>query len=386
MSGSCQELYPHIFIYPHHSRLLFIPIQLQSISVLAYQYEYLNIQGPHLIVVPKSTLSNWMNEFKRWCPALRVIKFHGAKEDREAMKEKFFTNEAAAHDGRRPDKQTRNPETGEKEDDNSGNPRQWDVCVTTYEVCNTERRTFEKFPWRYLVIDEAHRLKNEASMFSKTVRGFNTAFRLLLTGTPLQNNLHELWALLNFLLPDIFSSAEQFDEWFDLDVDDDEAKKNMISQLHNILRPFMIRRVKKDVAKGLPPKTETLVMVGMSKIQKQLYKKLLLRDIDSITGKSTEKNRTAVLNIVMQLRKCCGHPYLFEGVEDRSLDPLGDHLIENCGKLYMLDKLLKRLKERGSRVLIFTQMTRILDILEDFMHMRSYQYCRIDGNTDYVDR
>lgn len=359
---------------------------LQSISVLAYQYEYLNIQGPHLIVVPKSTLSNWMNELKRWCPALRAIKFHGSKEDREAMKEQYFTNDAAAHNGRRPDKQTRNPETGEKEDDNSDNPRQWDICVTTYEVCNTERRTFEKFAWRYLVIDEAHRLKNEASMFSKTVRGFSTAFRLLLTGTPLQNNLHELWALLNFLLPDIFSSSEQFDEWFDLDVDDDEAKKNMISQLHNILRPFMIRRVKKDVAKGLPPKTETLVMVGMSKIQKQLYKKLLLRDIDSITGKSTEKNRTAVLNIVMQLRKCCGHPYLFEGVEDRTLDPLGEHLVDNCGKLYMLDKLLKRLKERGSRVLIFTQMTRILDILEDFMHMRSYQYCRIDGNTDYADR
>mmetsp|Transcript_36972 Transcript_36972/g.75346 ORF Transcript_36972/g.75346 Transcript_36972/m.75346 type:complete len:934 (-) Transcript_36972:3950-6751(-) len=327
-----------------------------------------------------------MNELERWCPALRVIKFHGKKEDRQEMVDTYFTNEAATHDGRRPDKQTRNPETGEKEDDNSDNPRKWDVCVTTYEVCNTERRVIEKFAWRYLIIDEAHRLKNEASMFSKTVRGFSTAYRLLLTGTPLQNNLHELWALLNFLLPDIFSSSDQFDEWFDLDVDDEEAKKNMISQLHSILRPFMIRRVKKDVAKGLPPKTETLVMVGMSKLQKQLYKKLLLRDIDAITGKGTEKNRTAVLNIVMQLRKCTGHPYLFEGVEDRSLDPLGEHLVENCGKLYMLDKLLKRLKERGSRVLIFTQMTRILDILEDFMHMRSYEYCRIDGNTDYADR
>ena len=327
-----------------------------------------------------------MNELKRWCPALRVIKFHGSKDDRQHMVDTYFTNEAATHDGKRPDKQTRNPETGEKEDDNSDNPRQWDVCVTTYEVCNFERRAIEKFAWRYLIIDEAHRLKNEASIFSKTVRGFSTAYRLLLTGTPLQNNLHELWALLNFLLPDIFSSSDQFDEWFDLDVDDEEAKKNMISQLHSILRPFMIRRVKKDVAKGLPPKTETLVMVGMSKLQKQLYKKLLLRDIDAITGKGTEKNRTAVLNIVMQLRKCCGHPYLFEGVEDRTLDPLGEHLVDNCGKLYMLDKLLKRLKERGSRVLIFTQMTRILDILEDFMHMRSYEYCRIDGNTDYADR
>lgn len=115
----------------------------------------------------------------------------------------------------------------------------------------------------------------------------------------MQNNLHELWALLNFLLPDIFSSAEQFDEWFDLEIDDEEAKKNIIQQLHKILRPFMLRRLKADVAKGLPPKTETILMVGMSKIQKQLYRKLLLRDLDSISGKGS---RTAVLNIVMQLR------------------------------------------------------------------------------------
>ena len=169
-----------------------------------------------------------------------------------------------------------------------------------------------------------------------------------------------MWALLNFLLPDIFSSSEQFDEWFNLEIDDDDAKKNMISQLHKILRPFMIRRLKSDVAKGLPPKTETLIMVGMSSMQKKLYKKLLLRDIDSITCNNVgSKNKTAILNIVMQLRKCCGHPYLFEGVEDRSLDPLGEHLVENCGKLVMVDKLLKRLKERGSRVLIFTQMTRV---------------------------
>jgi SWI/SNF-related matrix-associated actin-dependent regulator of chromatin subfamily A member 5 len=204
--------------------------------------------------------------------------------------------------------------------------------------------------------------------------------------TPLQNNLHELWALLNFLLPDIFSSAEQFDEWFDLEIDDEEAKKNIIAQLHKILRPFMLRRLKADVAKGLPSKSEMILMVGMSKIQKKLYKQLLLRDLDSITGKVSGKNRTAVLNIVMQLRKCCGHPYLFDGVEDRTLDPLGEHLVQSCGKLNMVDKLLKRLKARGDRVLIFTQMTRILDILEDFMVMRGYKYCRIDGNTTYEDR
>ena len=374
------------FAHPHFYRLYNRQGKtLQSISVLAYHYEFLKIQGPHLICVPKSTLSNWMNELERWCPSLRVIKFHGSREEREEMIENCFTAEAAAHNGKRPDKQVMN-EKGELVDDNSDNPRPWDVCVTTYEVCNTERKTFQKFAWKYLIIDEAHRLKNDASMFSKTVRSFRTANRLLLTGTPLQNNLHELWALLNFLLPDIFSSSEQFDEWFDLEIDDEEAKTAMISQLHKVLRPFMLRRLKSEVAKGLPPKSETIIMVGMSKMQKQLYKNLLLRDIDSIVGKDSGKNRTAVLNIVMQLRKCCGHPYLFEGVEDRTLDPLGEHLVNNCGKLNMVDKLLKRLKERGSRVLIFTQMTRILDILEDFMVMKGYQYCRIDGNTTYEDR
>jgi SWI/SNF-related matrix-associated actin-dependent regulator of chromatin subfamily A member 5 len=393
---------------------------LQSISILAYYYEFLKIQGPHLVCVPKSTLSNWMNELKRWCPSLRAIKFHGNKDDRADLIHNYFTNDAAAHDGKRPDRQVVDPKTGELIDDNSENPRAWDVCVTTYEVCNTEKQALSKFGWKvsgawcekfveycfsgisnmlskmliiacllnfrqYLVIDEAHRLKNEASLFSNTVRTFSTTHRLLLTGTPLQNNLHELWALLNFLLPDIFSSADQFDEWFDLETDDADAKQEMISQLHKVLRPFMLRRLKADVAKGLPPKTETLVMVGMSSMQKRLYKQLLLRDIDSITS-TNNSNRTAVLNIVMQLRKCCGHPYLFEGVEDRTLDPLGEHLVENCGKLFMVDKLLKRLKERGSRVLIFTQMTRVLDILEDYMVMRGYKYCRIDGNTDYSVR
>ncbi|GMI36818.1 hypothetical protein TeGR_g3260 [Tetraparma gracilis] len=236
----------------------------------------------------------------------------------------------------------------------------------------------------YLIIDEAHRLKNEASQFANTVRQMNTRNRLLLTGTPLQNNLHELWALLNFILPDIFSSADQFDEWFDLGSNDDDAKKDMISTLHKVLRPFMLRRLKVDVAKGLPPKSETLLMVGMSAVQKALYKKLLLRDIESLSTGS--KSATSVLNILMQLRKCCGHPYLFEGVEDRSQPALGEHLVESCGKFVLMDKLLKRLKEKGHRVLVFTQMTRILDILEDYCVMRQHKYCRIDGGTDYETR
>lgn len=155
---------------------------LQSIAIMAYHYEFRRCQGPHLICVPKSTLSNWMKEITRWCPALRVMKFHGSREDREEMVDNFFTNEAAAHDGSRPDKQIMNG-AGELIDDNTDNPRTWDVCITTYEIANMEKKTLQKFTWKYLVIDEAHRLKNDASMFSKTVRSFKTSNRLLLTGT-----------------------------------------------------------------------------------------------------------------------------------------------------------------------------------------------------------
>ena len=333
---------------------------LQSISVLGYMHEFANISGPHLVMVPKSTLSNWMNEFKRWCPVLRVIKFHGNKEERDViLREQIKPTKMHSE-------------------------REWDVCVTTYEILNLEKGPLTKIAWRYLIIDEAHRLKNEASQFSQTVRQLDTQYRLLLTGTPLQNNLHELWALLNFLLPDVFSSSEQFDEWFNLDVDDTEAKQRIIGQLHKILRPFMLRRLKADVEKSLPPKTETVIFAGLTTVQKNLYRQILMRDIATINGNSG--SHSAVLNIVMQLRKCCNHPYLFPGIEDRSMDPMGDHLYQSCGKMLLLDKLLSKLKQRGHRVLLFSQMTRMLDIIEDYLYSKGFQYCRIDGNTTYDER
>ena len=338
---------------------------LQSISIIAYMHQHLGITGPHLIMVPKSTLSNWCNEFNRFCPTIRVMRFHGSKEEREEI----------VHKNLQP---TKTQET-----------RAWDVCITTYEVVNLERNSLCKIAWRYLVIDEAHRLKNEASQFSQTVRQLQTQYRLLLTGTPLQNNLHELWALLNFLLPEVFSSSEQFDDWFNLDVDDTEAKQRIIGQLHKLLRPFMLRRLKADVEKSLPPKSETILFIGMSSQQKEVYKKVLLRDIDTINSggqQDSKAGRTAILNIVMQLRKCCNHPYLFPGIEDRTLDPLGDHLYQNCGKMVLLHRLLQKLKERDHRVLLFSQMTRMLDILEDYFNSQGYRYCRIDGNTTYEER
>ena len=333
---------------------------LQSISVLGFFHEYKKCSGPHLVMVPKSTLSNWMNEFKRWCPVLRVVRFHGSKEEREEQ----------IRDVVKPGRMHAE--------------RDWDVVVTTYEVLNLEKGALSKIAWKYLIIDEAHRLKNEASQFSQTVRALDTAHRLLLTGTPLQNNLHELWALLNFLLPDIFGSSEQFDDWFNLDVDDTEAKQRIIGQLHKILRPFMLRRLKADVEKSLPPKSETILFTGLSVVQKDLYKKILMRDIDTING--TQGSRTAILNIVMQLRKCCNHPYLFAGIEDRTQDPMGEHLYTSCGKMILLQKLLRKMFDRDHRVLIFSQMTRMLDILEDFLISEGFLYCRIDGNTTYEER
>eukprot|EP00606_Chrysophyceae_sp_TOSAG23-5_P000848 GSChrysophyteH2.ASY1.ANO1.520.1 assembled CDS len=328
---------------------------LQSISVIAYLNQYQDIPGPHLIMVPKSTLSNWMGEFKRWCPSIRTLKFHGTKEEREEIS----LNEL------RPGR-------------------------TQKELVNLEKHTLMKIGWRFLIVDEAHRLKNEASQFAQNIRLLQTQHRLLLTGTPLQNNLHELWALLNFLLPDVFTSAEQFDEWFNLDVDDTEAKERIIQQLHKLLRPFMMRRLKVDVEKTLPPKTETILFIGLSEAQKQVYKQVLLRDIDTINAGNKEKSdssgRTAILNIVMQLRKCCNHPYLFPGTEDRTQNPLGDHLYLNCGKMVLLHKLLDKLFKRKNRVLIFSQMTRMLDILEDYLFSQGFKYCRIDGNTTYDER
>ena len=206
-----------------------------------------------------------------------------------------------------------------------------------------------------------------------------TNFRLLITGTPLQNNLHELWALLNFLLPDIFGDAEQFDEWFSLS--DESGQDNVIRKLHTVLRPFMLRRVKKDVAYDLPPKKETKLYVGLTKMQQEWYTKVLRKDAHELNALGGP-GRVRLLNILMQLRKVCNHPYLFDGAEEGPPYTDGPHLWESSGKMMLLNKLLPKLQSKGSRVLIFSQMTRVLDILEDYFRLVNYEYCRIDGNTD----
>lgn len=320
----------------------------QTISLLAYLHEFRAIKGPHLVIVPKSTLGNWCNEFKKFCPVIRVARFIGNSEERENAK---ITTCA---------------------------PGKFDVIVTSYEMVIKEKGFFKKFSWRYIIIDEAHRIKNENSRLSLCVRTFKTSYRLLITGTPLQNNLHELWALLNFLLPEVFSSAEKFEEWFSMGEGGKEKEAEVVQQLHKVVRPFLLRRVKSDVEKSLPPKKETILKIGMTEMQRQWYAGLLQKDVAALQGGA---DRSKLLNVVMQLRKCCNHPYLFQGAEPGPPYITGEHLVENSGKMVLLDKLLPKLKERQSRVLIFSQMTRMIDVLEDYCLWKGWGYCRIDGNT-----
>lgn len=363
---------------------------LQTISLLGYLRYCRGVAGPHIIITPKSTLDNWKREFSRWTPDVNVLVLQGTKEERNQL----IANPIMHCD--------------------------FDVIVTSYEIVIREKATFKKFNWQYIVIDEAHRIKNEQSMLSQIIRLFHSRHRLLITGTPLQNNLHELWALLNFILPEVFGDSDAFDAWFsrgeltesgeptdesqgqiqngsvgqqegdvkkESEATIDQKQNSIVSQLHKVLQPFLLRRIKSDVEKSLLPKQEMNVYIGMSDMQRKWYQKLLEKDLDAVNGANGKKElKTRLLNIVMQLRKCCNHPYLFEGAEPGPPYTTDEHIVQNSQKMIILDKLLKKLRDEGSRVLIFSQMSRMLDILEDYCGYRGFKYCRIDGQTDHADR
>ncbi|CAL9736893.1 ISWI chromatin-remodeling complex ATPase Isw1p [Monosporozyma servazzii] len=326
---------------------------LQTISFLGYLRYVEKKRGPFLVIAPKSTLNNWLREFNKWTPEVNAFILQGDKDERAQMiQNRFMTCE-------------------------------FDVVIASYEIIIREKASFRKIDWEYIIIDEAHRIKNEESLLSQVLREFTSRNRLLITGTPLQNNLHELWALLNFLLPDIFSESQDFDDWFSAETTEEDQEK-VVKQLHTVLQPFLLRRIKNDVETSLLPKKELNLYVGMSSMQKRWYRKILEKDIDAVNGATGNKeSKTRLLNIVMQLRKCCNHPYLFDGAEPGPPYTTDEHIIYNAEKLNVLDKLLGKLKENGSRVLIFSQMSRVLDILEDYCYFRGYEYCRIDGSTDH---
>ena len=211
---------------------------LQTISFLAYLKHYRKVEGPHLVVVPKSTLQNWAREFERWTPDITTVVLTGTREERaELIGSRII-------------------------------PQDFNILITSYEICLIEKSALKKLSFEYIVIDEAHRIKNVDSILSQIVRSFMSRGRLLITGTPLQNNMKELFALLNFICPEIFSDYADLESFLHKDEGeadaDDEKSKKVVEALHKILRPFLLRRVKSDVEKNLLPSKDFHFIVRAS--------------------------------------------------------------------------------------------------------------------------
>ncbi|XP_054308718.1 chromodomain-helicase-DNA-binding protein 1-like isoform X5 [Pongo pygmaeus] len=323
----------------------------QTIALFIYLTGRLNDEGPFLILCPLSVLSNWKEEMQRFAPGLSCVTYAGDKEERACLQQDL-KQESRFH-----------------------------VLLTTYEICLKDASFLKSFPWSVLVVDEAHRLKNQSSLLHKTLSEFSVVFSLLLTGTPIQNSLQELYSLLSFVEPDLFSKEEVGD--FIQRYQDIEKESESASELHKLLQPFLLRRVKAEVATELPKKTEVVIYHGMSALQKKYYKAILMKDLDAFENEMAKKVK--LQNILSQLRKCVDHPYLFDGVEPEPFE-VGDHLIEASGKLHLLDKLLAFLYSGGHRVLLFSQMTQMLDILQDYMDYRGYSYERVDGSVRGEER
>lgn len=322
----------------------------QTISLLVYMSGALKKKGPFLVLSPLSVLENWRKELESFAPSLTVLCYKGDKERRaEIQKEKTVQD--------------------------------FHVLLTTYELCLKDASFLKGWRWKVLVVDEAHRLKNPKSLLHKTLTQFSVGFRLLLTGTPIQNNLQELYSLLNFIQPSIFTPEEA--DNFVSSYSNVRSQPALASELQSILEPFLLRRVKSEVALDLPKKTELVVYHGMSALQKKYYKAVLMRDHDAFGNEQGSKNK--LLNILMNLRKCVDHPYLFDGVEPEPFQ-IGEHIIEASGKLCLLDSILAFLHKGGHRVLLFSQMKRMLDILQDYMEYRGYSYERLDGSVRGEER
>ncbi|KAJ8528654.1 hypothetical protein ON010_g14675 [Phytophthora cinnamomi] len=288
------------------------------------------------------------------------------------------------------------------------------VIISSYEMMLVDAKRFASsgFVWKYMVIDEGHRLKNMDCLLVRELKRGRSENRLLLTGTPLQNNLTELWSLLNFILPDVFDDLDLFESWFSFtpdavataaaanesvaaqDVLHGEKKVEVITKLHEILRPFLLRRLKKDVVQEMVSKTEIFVYCKMTVRQREYYQMIrdgtLAKAMEQKYGKYQAQNAfktTTLRNKWIQSRKCCLHPYLFDEPLTASGGVITDEsIVQTSGKLMVLDRMLPELKRKGHKVLLFSQMTRMMDILEDYFIMRDYSYCRLDGSTKLMDR
>ncbi|GBE77743.1 hypothetical protein SCP_0106250 [Sparassis crispa] len=346
---------------------------VQIVTFIGYIVSHLSA-APALVVVPNSTISNWVREFERWAPKLRVVPFSGENKAREIIKRYELSHST-----------TESRTTGAK----------YHVLITTYETITNNKEftpVFKKTPrWEVLVVDEGQRLKSDASLLFKKLKELNTVHRIIMTGTPLNNNIRELFNLMNFLDPK---------EWHDLDALENEYQvlsEENIKQLHTRLRPYFLRRIKSEVLQ-LPPKNEVIVPISMVRLQREVYLSILSQNLDvlktlaqgSVGARvSNAISKTNLNNVLMQLRKCLQHPYLVSrDIEPKGLSSEESHskLIDASAKLGLLKILLPKLQARDHRVLLFSQFTIALDIIQDFLDGEGIKYLRLDGNTKQRDR
>eukprot|EP00466_Bigelowiella_natans_P016680 jgi/Bigna1/40547/e_gw1.44.10.1 len=342
---------------------------IQCVVFLGVLAQKRNLCGPFLVVVPLSTLPAWRHEFAKWAPFLNVVTYVGDKESRGIIRDfEFYQQE--------------------------GRQRRFrlNVLVTTYELVQKDKTYLGNISWRYLLVDEAHRLKDKNSKLYEVLDDFKTSNRLLITGTPLQNTLKELWCLLHFLDPRKFNDFDEFEEKYD---SIDQGKH--IGSLHGVLKPYLLRRVKREVLKSLPQKTERILRVQQTPMQRRFYKIIIAKNYEAL-NKGDRKQ--SLMNTVMELKKVCNHPFLLpaanaeadEMIKQQMADKMSFKaaqlraIITHSGKMVLLHKLLDRLKKDGNRVLIFSQMVRMLDILAQYLQACGHRFQRLDGSMPSRER
>lgn len=348
---------------------------IQIISLIAH-LRYHNTSGPYLIVAPLATLGNWMKEFAKWLPDCPVMLYHGDKPHREQLRKQLPVRDQKA--------------------------MSFPVVVTSFEIAMGDRAYLERYHWQYLILDEGHRIKNRKCKLFLQLKSLHSTSRLLLSGTPIQNTLEELWSLLNFCSPQIFDDLAVFQSWFDFrnighdtqveDILQTEKSDQIVSKLHEILRPFVLRRLKKDcLAHVIMGKKEVVIYCGMTHTQSEYYARLLdgtLRDTLMTMGVDP-RGLNCQLNVMMHQRKVCNHPLLFGDIPGVSIvndEVVPKALVSMSGKFKLLHRMLPTLRAEKHKVIIFSQMTGVLDLLEDYLQHKDYPFLRFDGSTKQTDR